>query len=39
MDGLEEPVLDMETDNKRPMSWGNFKEIPPVLVVRMRVIG
>lgn len=37
MDGLEEPVLDVEPDSARPASWGNFKEIPPVLVARLRV--
>jgi SAM-dependent methyltransferase len=37
LDGLEEPVFDLETDVRRALSWANFKEIPPALVVRMRL--
>jgi len=37
MDGLEEPTFDeTETDSKFWYSWINFKEIPPVLIARMR---
>jgi SAM-dependent methyltransferase len=36
IDGLEEPVFETEIDGKRPLSWVNFKKIPPVLVVRLR---
>lgn len=36
VDGLEEPVFDLEIEGNRPFSWANFKEIPPVLVVRLR---
>ena len=35
MDGIEEPCLDPERSVRRS-SWAIFKEIPPVLVVRMR---
>jgi 2-polyprenyl-3-methyl-5-hydroxy-6-metoxy-1,4-benzoquinol methylase len=37
LDGLEEPIFDTVSDNKRAFSWSNFKEIPPVLVARMRL--
>lgn len=36
IDGLEEPVFPPETEGRRPFSWENFKEIPPVLAVRCR---
>jgi 2-polyprenyl-3-methyl-5-hydroxy-6-metoxy-1,4-benzoquinol methylase len=36
LDGLEEPVFSEEADGRRPFSWANFKEIPPVLVARLR---
>ena len=36
LDGLEEPILP-SGQGKRPFSWENFPEIPPALVVRMRV--
>jgi 2-polyprenyl-3-methyl-5-hydroxy-6-metoxy-1,4-benzoquinol methylase len=36
LDGLEEPVFDPELQGKRPLSWENLKEIPPVLAVRLR---
>lgn len=37
VDGLEEPVFGEEASGERPWSWANFKEIPPVLVVRCRL--
>ena len=36
LDRIEEPTFDGELDNKRPLSWANFQEIPPVLVARLR---
>jgi len=38
LDGLEEPVFDQATEGKRPLSWANYKEIPPVLVARARLL-
>jgi hypothetical protein len=35
MDGLEEPVFGQNETGTRWFSWANFKDIPPVLVVRM----
>jgi hypothetical protein len=37
MDGLEEPVFDERAEEKRPLGWGDNREIPPVLVARMRL--
>ncbi len=37
MDGLEEPAFDASSKSKGTLSWANFREIPPVLTVRMRV--
>ncbi len=38
LDGLEEPAFGPEVQGSRQLSWdGNFKEIPPVLVARLRV--
>ena len=37
IDGLEEPVFRSESAGSRPFSWNNYKEIPPVLAVRLRV--
>ncbi len=37
LDGLEEPVFGDETVPSNPLSWANLKEIPPVLVARMRL--
>ncbi len=41
MDGIEEPALNHPYDGSqpgsRPLTWTNYKQIPPVLVVRMRV--
>lgn len=39
MDGIEEPAFGEESQPERPFSWLNFKEIPPVLVVRMRSVS
>ena len=38
LDGVEEPVFDEKAEGQRPFSWANFKEIPPVLVARMRLL-
>jgi SAM-dependent methyltransferase len=35
LDGLEEPVFPEGAEAKRPFSWENFREIPPVLVARL----
>jgi hypothetical protein len=37
LDGLEEPVFDEGAEAKRPLGWGHYREIPPVLVARMRL--
>ena len=37
MDGIEEPVFDRETTPRLPLDWDNFHELPPDLVVRMRL--
>jgi SAM-dependent methyltransferase len=39
LDGLEEPAFDLNVDGQRPFSWTTFKEIPPVLVARMRLLS
>ncbi len=36
MDGMEEPVFEKDASPKMPLDWENFRELPPVLVVRMR---
>ena len=36
LDGLEEPTFGPEDVGNRALSWQCFKQIPPVLVVRMR---
>jgi 2-polyprenyl-3-methyl-5-hydroxy-6-metoxy-1,4-benzoquinol methylase len=38
LDGLEEPVFERDGESGRPFDWANFKEIPPVLVARMRLV-
>ncbi len=39
LDGLEEPTFGPEDVGTRSLSWGaNFKDIPPVLVARMRLL-
>jgi 2-polyprenyl-3-methyl-5-hydroxy-6-metoxy-1,4-benzoquinol methylase len=37
LDRIEEPVFDLESNGHSPFSWNNFKEIPPVIIVRMRL--
>ena len=37
LDRLEEPVFGAETEGQRPFSWANFREIPPVMVARLRL--
>lgn len=40
LDGLEEPSFPESQEKRatgRPLSWPNFREIPPVLVVRARL--
>jgi SAM-dependent methyltransferase len=36
VDGMEEPSFASPEDESRPLSWENFVEIPPLLVVRAR---
>ena len=36
LDGLEEPAFGPEQARPRSLSWGNFHQIPPVLVARLR---
>ena len=38
VDALEEPAFSAGVDSRRPLSWINFTEIPPVLVVRLRLL-
>jgi len=38
LDGLEEPVFPQPTDATSPFGWGNYNEIPPALVARMRMM-
>lgn len=38
LDGIEEPVFDQPTEGTSPFGWANYKEIPPVLVARMRLM-
>jgi len=35
MNALEEPSFGPEDQSHRPSGWANFKEIPPVLAVRL----
>lgn len=37
LDGIEEPVFDESAQSQRPLSWANFRSIPPALIVRMRL--
>jgi 2-polyprenyl-3-methyl-5-hydroxy-6-metoxy-1,4-benzoquinol methylase len=39
LDRLEEPVFTGDGQPDRPFSWLNFREIPPVLVARLRSPG
>ncbi|MFH1086455.1 MAG: class I SAM-dependent methyltransferase [Chloroflexota bacterium] len=36
MDGIAEPAFGPEHASPRSLSWGNYHEIPPALVVRLR---
>lgn len=38
MDGIEEPAFKEKSDNERVLCWRNLPEIPPALVVRMRLL-
>jgi SAM-dependent methyltransferase len=38
LDGMEEPVFDLAADGTRPFSWANYREIPPALIARMRLL-
>ena len=38
LDGMEEPVFDLPPNPERPLVWENFRDIPPVLVARMRLL-
>jgi ubiquinone/menaquinone biosynthesis C-methylase UbiE len=37
IDALEEPVFPQDAKPSRPFSWENFREIPPVLIARLRL--
>jgi hypothetical protein len=39
LDRLEEPVFTGERQPDRPFSWLNYREIPPVLIARLRSPG
>ncbi len=39
LDGLEEPAYKGEVAPSRAFSWVNFKDIPPVLVARLRLVS
>jgi SAM-dependent methyltransferase len=39
MDGIEEPAFAEGTESKRALGWGNYPQIPPVLVVRMKPVA
>ena len=39
LDGIEEPVFGDETESRGTISWDDYKEIPPALVARMRLLG
>lgn len=36
IDALEEPTFESNANPNRPFSWENYREIPPVLIVRLR---
>jgi len=38
LDGIEEPAFNQDTNADRPFEWANYKDIPPVLVARMRLL-
>ncbi len=37
LDGLEEPVFPPATKSHSALGWGNFREIPPTFVARLRL--
>ncbi len=40
VDRIEEPITPGEvTESTHPLSWRRFDEIPPALIVRMRLVG
>ena len=39
LDGIAEPVFEQPRVGSTPISWGNFTDVPPMLVARMRLIG
>jgi len=39
LDGLDEPVFADGAEGSRPLSWAHYREIPPVLVARMRPVN
>jgi 2-polyprenyl-3-methyl-5-hydroxy-6-metoxy-1,4-benzoquinol methylase len=39
LDGLEEPAFGPDVEAAHPLNWANFKDIPPILVARMRSVG
>ena len=38
VDGLEEPVFGETAKAKSAIGWGNYREVPPVLVTRVRLL-
>ena len=38
IDAMEEATFDADVNSNRPLSWSNYTEIPPVLVVRLRLL-
>ncbi|MBI5030287.1 MAG: class I SAM-dependent methyltransferase [Chloroflexi bacterium] len=37
IDALEEPTFESSVNPNRPLSWDNYREIPPVLIARLRI--
>jgi hypothetical protein len=37
LDRIEEPCFGGDAQPDRPFSWANYKDIPPVLVARLRL--
>lgn len=38
LDGMEEPAFGPEHTSKRALSWASFKDIPPVIACRLRLL-
>jgi 2-polyprenyl-3-methyl-5-hydroxy-6-metoxy-1,4-benzoquinol methylase len=38
LDRLEEPVFESDARSDRPLGWQNYREIPPVLIARLRAL-